>query len=94
MTVLFPRPLSPQRGLHLGDRNLDTTELGEHALGFFNRLAQRLSVRGCASLDLLGEVARRLSARPADCQRTFVRFDQLQDFELLFVFHACGYAVE
>ena len=45
MTVLFPRPLSPQRGLHLGNRDLDTTELGEHALGFFDRLAQRLRVR-------------------------------------------------
>ncbi len=69
----------PQGGFHLGDGDLHTPEICQHALRFLDRLLQRLSIRRAPTLDLPSQIPRCLRARTANGQRTFVRFDELKD---------------
>src|SRR5687767_15179800 len=81
--ITAPLKCSPQRCLHLGDRNLDLAEVVEDALDLVQRGRQRLRRRHAAAFDFPCEVARRFGARPADLERTLVRLDQPANFLLL-----------
>src|SRR5688572_30952179 len=68
--ITAPLQCSPQRRLHLGDRNLDLAEVVEDALDLVQRGRQRLRRRHAAAFDFPCEVAGGFGAGAADRKST------------------------